>query len=123
MVISRAPGLLQSSLAANTSIKLKPVAGSRRSTDVLLKHAARASRGYDEFGAIYDKDVGPADLEADCLYSTFPQDLVSAENPVTAAEQHVPGRRPRHHRPDESQHDRLLWPAGFQNPVQAPDQR
>ena len=31
---------------------------------------------------------------------------VRAENPVTVSEQHVPGGRPRHHRPDES-----LWGA------------
>jgi hypothetical protein len=34
---------------------------------------------------------------------------VRAENPVTVSEQYVPGGRPRHHRPNESQHDRLLW--------------
>jgi hypothetical protein len=36
---------------------------------------------------------------------------VRAENPVTVSEQHVPEGRPRHHRTDESQHDRLLWPS------------
>ena len=36
---------------------------------------------------------------------------VRAENPVTVSEQHVPGGRPRHHRPDEGQHDRSLWPS------------
>ena len=36
---------------------------------------------------------------------------VRAGNSVTASEQHLPGGRPRHHRPDESQHDRLLWPS------------
>jgi hypothetical protein len=36
---------------------------------------------------------------------------VRAENPVTVSEQHVPGGRPRDHRPDESQHDRPLWPS------------
>jgi hypothetical protein len=40
-----------------------------------------------------------------------PRQPVRAENPVTVSEQHVPGGRPRHHRPDESQHDRLLWPS------------
>jgi hypothetical protein len=35
---------------------------------------------------------------------------VSAENPVTVSEQHLPGGRPRHHRRDASQHDRPLWP-------------
>ena len=36
---------------------------------------------------------------------------VRAENPVTISEQHVPGSRPRQYRPDESQHDRALWPS------------
>ena len=36
---------------------------------------------------------------------------VSAENPVTVSEQHFPGSRPQHHRPDESQHDRPLRPS------------
>ena len=38
-------------------------------------------------------------------------DPVRAENPVTISEQHVPGSRPRQYRPDESQHDRALWPS------------
>jgi hypothetical protein len=40
-----------------------------------------------------------------------PSPPVRAENPVTVSEQHVPGGRPRHHRPDESKHDRSLWPS------------
>ena len=43
-------------------------------------------------------------------YVRIQGELVRAENPVTVSEQHVPGRRPRHHCPDESQHDRVLWP-------------
>jgi ABC-type multidrug transport system ATPase subunit len=39
-----------------------------------------------------------------------PRHLVSAENPVTVPEQHLPEGRPQHHHPDESQHDRPLWP-------------
>ena len=35
---------------------------------------------------------------------------MSADNPFTVSEQHVPGRRPQHHRPDESQHDRRCGP-------------
>ena len=36
---------------------------------------------------------------------------VSAENPVTASEQHLSGGHPQQHYPDESQHDRPLWPS------------
>jgi len=36
---------------------------------------------------------------------------VRAENLVTIAEQHFPGRRPRHCCPDQSQQDRLPWPS------------
>jgi hypothetical protein len=32
-------------------------------------------------------------------------------DPVTVSEQHLPGGRPQHHRPDKSQHDRPLWPS------------
>ena len=38
-------------------------------------------------------------------------DPVRAENLVTIAEQHFPGSRPRHRRPDQSQQDRLPWPS------------
>ena len=36
---------------------------------------------------------------------------VSAENRVTASDQHVPAGRPQHHRPEPAQHDRSLWPS------------
>jgi hypothetical protein len=38
---------------------------------------------------------------------------VRAENLVTVAEQQVPGSRPQHRRPDQSQHDRPLWPSDW----------
>src|SRR6476661_7459693 len=38
-------------------------------------------------------------------------DRVRAENPVTISEQHLPGDRPQHRRPDQSQHDPPLWPS------------
>jgi hypothetical protein len=38
---------------------------------------------------------------------------VRAENPVTVSEQQVPGSRPQHRRPDQSQHHRPRFPSDW----------
>jgi hypothetical protein len=43
--------------------------------------------------------------------ASLPTGGVRAENPVIVSEQHLSGGRPRHHRPDESKHDRPMWPS------------
>jgi hypothetical protein len=48
-----------------------------------------------------------------CFAPTWVLQPVSAENAVTVCEQHLPGGRPRHHRPDESQHERPAMALGL----------
>jgi transposase InsO family protein len=79
------------------------------SSDIrIIRTPIRARRA----NAIAERFIGTLRREClDHILITGPRRApVSAGNPVTVSEQQVPGRRPRHHCPDNGQHDRLLWP-------------